>query len=133
MATPKTGDVLAYERSFTVEEVRAFAALTGDHGRHHLEPDAQGRIMVHGLLTATIPTKLGGDLNYLVREIHLEFVRPVWVGDVIRCEATLTEVVAGETRTELSITTVCRNQLGKEVMKGLSSGVILHGGRPSAG
>jgi len=81
--------------------------------------------MVHGLLTATIPTKLGGDLNFLAREMYFEFIRPVWVGEIIRCEATLSSVVPEQGRTALSISMTCRNQHGKEVLRGHTSGVIL--------
>jgi acyl dehydratase len=121
----EVGEVRTYQRSFTVEDVRAFADLTGDRGRHHLLPDEKGRILVHGLLTATIPTKLGGDLDYLAREMFFEFIRPVYVGDSISCEATVTEVTPEEGRTALAFAMVCKNQLGKEVMKGHSRGVIL--------
>ena len=55
-AVPKAGDVITIARAFSVEEVRAFAALSGDHGRHHETPDAEGRLMVHGLLTCSILT-----------------------------------------------------------------------------
>ncbi len=33
--------------------------------------------MVHGLMTASIGTKIGGDLNYIAREMVSEFLRPV--------------------------------------------------------
>jgi 3-hydroxybutyryl-CoA dehydratase len=35
---------------------------------HHVTPDEKGRLMVHGLLTATGLTKIGGDMNFLARE-----------------------------------------------------------------
>src|SRR5437870_7179281 len=79
--TPAQGDVLAYERSFSVDEVRAFAAVSGDRGVHHVDLDARGRLLVHGLLTATIPTKLGGDVDYLAQEMTYRFHRPVFTGD----------------------------------------------------
>ena len=47
--------------------------------------------MVHGLLTATLPTKIGGDLNLIANEMIFRFHRPVFAGDTIRCEVTLTE------------------------------------------
>ena len=48
--------------------------------------------MVHGLFTASIGTKLGGDLDYIAREMVSEFLRPVFTGDTITCELTMTEV-----------------------------------------
>lgn len=58
-----------------------------------MEKDEQGRLMVHGLLTASIGTKIGGDLNYIARNMNLDFLRPVFTGDTITCEATLSDVV----------------------------------------
>lgn len=71
----KTDDVFTWERTFTEEETLQFAHLTGDRGRHHMERDEKGRLMVHGLLTASIGTKIGGDLHYIAREMVNEFVR----------------------------------------------------------
>ena len=48
--------------------------------------------MVQGLLTATLPTKVGGDWNYIAREMNFEFLRPVFTGDTIRCEVTITQL-----------------------------------------
>jgi hypothetical protein len=59
------GEVITYERTFTEEEIRAFAELSGDTGQQHVERDAEGRLMAQGLLTATLPTKIGGEVNCL--------------------------------------------------------------------
>jgi hypothetical protein len=40
-----------------------FADVSRDRGIHHVKSDEDGRLLVHGLLTATIPTKLGGDID----------------------------------------------------------------------
>ena len=88
----KVGDVFKYERRFTEEEVFEFANITGDKGRHHVEYDENGRLMVHGLLTASIGTKVGEELHYIARELVSEFIRPVFTGDTITCELTLTNV-----------------------------------------
>ena len=88
----KVGDVFKYERRFTEEEVFEFANITGDKGRHHMEYDENGRLMVHGLLTASIGTKVGEELHYIARELVSEFIRPVFAGDTITCELTLTNV-----------------------------------------
>jgi 3-hydroxybutyryl-CoA dehydratase len=64
------GDAFVHERAFDDSDVRAFTSLTGDAGAHHLTPGAFGRLLVHGILTASIPTKIGGDLDLLAREMH---------------------------------------------------------------
>ncbi|EEM15388.1 MaoC [Bacillus pseudomycoides DSM 12442] len=120
----KVGDTFRYERTFTEEEVLEFAHLTGDKGRHHMEHDEQGRLMVHGLLTASIGTKIGGEVHYIARELVSEFIRPVFTGDTITCDVTLTSVEQLEGYKKVSIESIYRNQKGKEVLVGSSYGII---------
>jgi len=120
----KIGDVFKYERRFTEEEVFEFANITGDKGRHHMEYDENGRLMVHGLLTASIGTKLGEELHYIARELVSEFIRPVFTGDTITCELTLTNIEQMEGYKKVSIESVYRNQDEKTVLVGTSYGVI---------
>jgi len=80
--------------------------------------------MVQGLLTATIPTKLGGDMNYIARRIVYDFVRPVFTGDTITCEGTVEKVEPAEGRLNVFLSFVCRNQDGKEVLRGTTEGII---------
>ena len=127
----KAGDVVAWERTFTEEDVRVFAKFTGDEGVHHLEPDAMGRLMVHGLLTATLPTKVGGDINFIAREMVFRFHRPVFSGDTVRCEVTIDELTETAEYTQLKSSWVCRNQHGKEVMSGEAKGIV-KGSEPPA-
>jgi acyl dehydratase len=118
------GEQLHHERSFTDADVLAFLELSGDRGRHHAAPGPDGRRMVHGLLTATIPTKLGGDLDYLAREMRFEFLRPVYTGDAIRCEVTIDEVEPGPDRVRLVLSGICRDPQGREVLRFWSRGVV---------
>ncbi|MDE1852402.1 MAG: MaoC family dehydratase N-terminal domain-containing protein [Thaumarchaeota archaeon] len=120
----QVGRKSSYRRTFTLEDVRAFAEISGDKGVHHMKPDGKGRIMVQGLLTATLPTKLGGDLNYIAREMAFEFSRPVFVGDTITCEGLVEKVVPETGRLNVLMTVVCRNQDGKEVLRGRTDGII---------
>ncbi|MGG0187445.1 FAS1-like dehydratase domain-containing protein [Bacillus rhizoplanae] len=120
----KTGDVFTWERTFTEEDVLQFGRFSGDQGRHHIEHDEKGRLMVQGLLTASIVTKIGGDVNYIAREMVSEFIRPVFTGDTIICEITLTKVEQMEGFKKVEIKSVYRNQNGKEVILGSSHGII---------
>jgi len=120
----KTGDTISWSRTFTEDDVRRFAELSGDEGVHHFVPDERGRIMAHGLLTATLPTKIGGDVNLIARELTFRFHRPVFAGDTIECVVTLTSVEPGDAHTSLVTDWRCTNQDGKEVMTGGGSGII---------
>jgi 3-hydroxybutyryl-CoA dehydratase len=121
----KAGTVICFERTFTKEEVLQFAELSGDKGYHHMVPDEQGRYMLHGLLTATLPTKIGGDHNFIARDITFTFLRPVFTGDTIRCEVTVDETEPSNGRLNVASSFICINQHGKEVLKGTFKGIIL--------
>ena len=120
----KVGDIKSWSRTFTAEDIQLFNQVSGDQGVHHVAPDAQGRLMVHGLLTATIPTKLGGDMNFISREMLFQFHRPVFAGDTIRCDVTIVEYEPSEQYINVRVTFVCLNQHGKEVMTGHAVGVV---------
>ena len=120
----KIGDTVSWERTFTADDIRLFNKVSGDEGVHHVTPDEQGRLMVHGLLTATIPTKIGGDMNFIAREMKFQFHRPVFAGDTIKCEATIIEYEPAELYTNVRTEFVCRNQQGKEVMMGYAQGIV---------
>jgi len=119
-----TGDVVTWERTFTEADIQLFNQVSGDQGVHHVTPDEQGRLMVHGLLTATVPTKIGGDMNFIAREMKFQFHRPVFAGDTVKCEATIMAIEPAEQYTNVRTEFVCRNQNGKEVMSGYAAGVV---------
>ncbi|MGQ0760845.1 MAG: FAS1-like dehydratase domain-containing protein [Acidobacteriota bacterium] len=120
----KIGDTISWTRSFTEDDIRLFNRVSGDEGVHHVTPDEQGRLMVHGLLTATIPTRIGGDMNFIAREMKFQFYRPVFAGDTITCACIVVEFEPTERYTNVRTEFVCRNQDGKEVMTGHAIGVV---------
>lgn len=122
----QVGEKITFERTFTREDVELFTKVSKDEGAHHITPDEQGRFVVQGLLTATLPTKVGGDYNVLARTMNFEFLRPVYSDDTIRCDVIIEQFEPDEkNRTAISTTFTCINQLGKEVLKGSFSGIIL--------
>lgn len=123
----KIGDIITFERTFTTKDVELFTEVSCDEGVHHITPDEQGRLVIQGLLTATLPTKIGGDANVLARTMNFEFIRPVFTGDTIKCEVEIQsyEWEESKKRTSIGTTFTCKNQDGKEVLKGSFAGVIL--------
>jgi acyl dehydratase len=120
----QVGDVYTWDRTFTEEDVRLFGQLSGDHGIQHIAPDELGRIMVHGLLTATLPTKIGEFMNYIAHDMSFEFLRPVFVGDSIHCEVVVTHLTQQENRIVMRASWVCTNQRDHKVLTGHTSGII---------
>lgn len=120
------GDVILFKRTFTKEDVQTFTKISGDEGAHHITPDEQGRLVIQGLLTATLPTKIGGDHNVLARNMNFEFLRPVYTGDTITCKVSIDRYEKTEkNRMLIHASFTCVNQSEKEVLKGNFAGVIL--------
>lgn len=122
--TPQEGDTYTHERTFTPEDVRRFGEISGDQQSIHTDPDEEGRLVVQGLLTATIPTKIGGDLEFLARTMEYDFRRPVYTGEEITCEWMTEEVTERENRYEAAGTAICRNEGDVVVMSGYFEGIV---------
>lgn len=124
---PEEGDSYTYERTFTPEDVRRFGELSGDQQSIHTDPDEKGRLIVQGLLTATIPTKIGGDQEFIARTMEYDFRRPVYTGETITCKWTTETVEEKEDRYEATGTAVCRNEEEVVVMSGYFAGLVRKG------
>lgn len=120
----KAGAAFEWSRAITAEDIRRFAELSGDAGRHHVEPDESGRLVAHGLMTASLPTKLGGDLNFMAREMHFEFLRQVFSGDELLCRGVIDSVVTRPSHHKVKFIFTITNQSGETVLKGTSAGII---------
>ena len=125
MPTLEVGAEFVVERTFTAELVDAFTEISGDRGRHHLVPDAQGRRIVHGLLVASLGTQVGGSLNFLSRTMDYEFLRPVYVGNTITCTARIETLERKPGKTRLLVSMRFVNQAGEEVIRGSTRGAVL--------
>ena len=123
--TVSEGDTSTYSRTFTNDEVQQFAELSKDEGYHHIVGDEDGQVVLHGLLTATMPTKLGGEINFLARTMEFEFPRPAYTGNKITCTTTIEEVTEMDGRTEMVSSFVCESETGDIVMRGRSEGVVM--------
>jgi acyl dehydratase len=123
-AALRPGAGSSWTRAITEADVRAFADLSGDRGRHHVEPGANGRLMAHGLLTATLPTKLGGDMNYVARTMEFEFLKPVFAGDVLTCAGVVLSAAVQSSRYKVRLSFEVRNQDGVVVLTGTTAGSV---------
>ncbi|WP_435348139.1 dehydratase [Haloarchaeobius sp. HRN-SO-5] len=117
MPVPEEGQTDTFTRRFTTEDVRRFTAVSADAGEHHEEPDEGGRLLVHGLLTATLPTKVGGDYDVLAETMAFEFPRPVYTGEEVTCEVTFHTVEEREHGHRVDARGVCRNEAGDVVLR----------------
>jgi len=121
---PEEGERRTVERTFTAEDVEQFADVSGDDQPRHTVPDEDGRLMVHGLLTATLPTRIGGDLEVLARSMAFEFRRPVYTGERITCTWTTESVEERPDRYDLAGEVVCENDDGDVVLTASVEGLV---------
>jgi acyl dehydratase len=128
MTKPIEGETRTFERTFTVEDVRQFAEVSGDDQVRHTEPDEDGRVMVQGLLTATLPTKLGSDSEVLATDMQFQFHQPVYTGERITCRSTYDTVVEHEDRYEFTSDVVCENGDGETVLTAAIEGLVWKAG-----
>jgi len=122
----KAGEVLTGQRRFTHEEVILFGELSQNKGFVHIEPDASGRLMVQGLLTASLSTKIGGDLNCLAKEMTFIFIRPVYTGDTITCKFYIDCTDKAVKGTKVWFSYECSNQNDEKILTGSGKGIILN-------
>lgn len=121
---PAEGDVLTYERTFTSQDVRAFGELTGDQQSIHTDPDEEGRLVVQGLLTGSLMTKIGGDLSYIARTMTFDFRQPVYSTDTITCEWRVDSKEEQQDRYRLENTVIFQNDSNEVVCEASTTGLI---------
>lgn len=124
MPVPETGQTDTFTREFTTDDVRQFADVSADTGSHHEEPDDDGRLLVHGLLTATLPTKIGGDYDVLADRMSFEFPRPVYTGETVTCEVTFHTVEPTDSGHRVAADGVCRNGADEVVLRFEFGGIV---------
>jgi 3-hydroxybutyryl-CoA dehydratase len=117
----------AIGRVVTEDDLRATMAVTGDHGGYHTDTDFaraagfQG-VILPGMFTAGLVTRLGGELNLLAREMTFRFDKPVYVGDTVTCKFTVTAVQPERRRIEVSCEVT--NQRGELVLTSTGYGYL---------
>ena len=126
----KIGDSASLNKTFSDEDVRSFAEISGDKNPVHLDDEYaagtqfKGRL-VHGILTAgLISAVLGMELpgpGSIYLSQSLNFRAPVYIGDTIT--ATVTVVKIREGKPIVTLETVCRNQDDVVVLEGEAVGL----------
>lgn len=120
-----------------------FAGLTGDNHPIHYDDEyakqtPYGRRLAHGLLLASLTALGAGELSTQVEESMIAFMEqscrfraPVFVGDTIRPEIEVAEMIAKHDRGVLKFRTRLLNQHGETVLEG--EHVYLVRRRPDSG
>lgn len=126
--TINIGDSASLSKTVTETDVYLFAGITGDLNPAHTNEVAASKTMfggriAHGMLSAGfISAVLGMQLPgpgtiYLGQE--LKFTKPVRIGDTVT--ATCTVVEKDDAKNRLKLETICTNQDGDIVVKGMAT------------
>jgi 3-hydroxybutyryl-CoA dehydratase len=128
----KIGDTFSTSKQITDAVVRAFAELSGDFNPIHLDEEFAsktrfGRRIAHGMISgALISAVLGYEFKerkivYLSQT--LKFTAPVFLDDTVTATATVANIRAD--KPVVTLETVCTNQSGETVVKGVAVVMIL--------
>ena len=91
------GDTFSVSRTFIEQDVIRFGDISRDYNPVHYDErftkvkNFAGRIC-HGLLVATLLTEIGGQIGWLASGMNFKFKNPVYFGDTVRCDLTITDI-----------------------------------------
>ncbi|EQD47277.1 bifunctional enoyl-CoA hydratase/phosphate acetyltransferase [mine drainage metagenome] len=119
------GDHAELTRALDLDDIRAFASVTGDLNPAHLDTDYAAASPMHGviahgqwavaLISAVLGTRLPGPGTLFVRQ-HFDFLAPARPGDTLTAQVTVT---AREARHKhLTLACACSNQRGEALLRG---------------
>ena len=119
------GQKASREMRVTPEMVKAYAEITGDYNPLHFDAEFTARTrferlivqggITTGLLNALVAMDMPGPGSVFVSQ-SWRFPAPVYIGDTIRAEATVTSVYESRPRSDMEF--VVTNQDGGEVLTG---------------
>ena len=122
----KTGDLFSHKFSYTQEDVRQFAEVTGDNNPIHLDEEYAANTMfkrpiMHGFLGASIFSKVFGTLfpgeGTIYMQQTMRFERPMFVDTEYEAQFEVTQHDAEKHRAKVS-TKVVDTSSGKSVISG---------------
>jgi acyl dehydratase len=122
---PDVSSRATWTRTFTANDVEAFARLSGDRNPLHFDADFAARTRVErlvvqgglttGLFNALVAERLPGPGSVFLHQ-EWDYPAPVYIGDTVTAEAEVLEARADKPITRLRC--VARRGDGTEVLRG---------------
>src|ERR671915_2299790 len=122
---PAVGTRATWSRTFTAEEVEAYARITGDRNPLHFDEGFAGRTragglvvqggLTTGLFNALVAMELPGPGSVFLHQ-EWDYPAPVYIGDTVTAEAEVIEARSDKPITRLRC--VARREDGTEVLRG---------------
>jgi acyl dehydratase len=122
---PAVGTRATWTRTFSVDDVEAFATLSGDRNPLHFDSEFAARTRLErlvvqgglttGLFNALVAERLPGPGSVFLHQ-EWDYPAPVYIGDTVTAEAEVIEARADKPITRLRC--VARRDDGTEVLRG---------------
>lgn len=122
---PVAGTKATWTRTFTADDVEAFARISGDRNPLHFDADFVGRTrlgrlvvqggLTTGLFNALVAMELPGPGSVFLHQ-EWDYPAPVFVGDTVTAEAEVVEARPDKPITRLRC--LARRDDGTEVLRG---------------
>jgi 3-hydroxybutyryl-CoA dehydratase len=120
------GDTFSVSRTFSEEDMLRFADISRDYNPVHFD-ERFARVkgfrdrVCHGLLVGSLITEIGGQIGWLASAMDFRFKKPVYFGDTVRCDFTITEI---HENGRVDAAFVFGNQDGVTVLEGSIRGIL---------
>lgn len=120
------GDTFSVSRTFSEQDVIQFADISRDYNPVHFDErfaevkNFDGHIC-HGLLIASLVTEIGGQIGWLASGMTFKFKKPVYFGDTIKCDFTITDI---DERGRAKAAAVFTNHYDILVLEAVITGII---------
>jgi phosphate acetyltransferase len=121
------GQTAAAVRTLTLQDIQAFAAVSGDTNPAHLDPEYANATLFHGvighgmwggaLISSLLGTVFPGP-GTIYLEQNLRFTKPIRVGDTLRVTVTCT--AKNDEKKTLELDCAVTNQKGERVLFGVA-------------
>ena len=127
------GQKVVLEKTFTLEEVVAYAGLTGDNNPLHIDAEFAaksrfGKNIVHGMFVMGVVSKILGTMLPGYGTIYsgqdVKFIKPVYVDEKVFFEVAITEII--EEKKIIYLSTNVLNSKGEYLVEG-SARVLYEG------
>lgn len=123
-ATLQVGDEGEFSKEISERDIFEFADASGDFNPLHINEEYASKSVfkkrvAHGILVAgIISTVLGSEIpgiGTIFVELHIRFLKPVYIGDRVTALATVLEILNPK---RVRMFVACRNQHGDDVALG---------------
>lgn len=120
------GDTFTVSRTFSAQDVVRFGDMSRDYNPIHFDKRFTSvknfdDLICHGLLIASMVTEIGGQIGWLASAMTLQFKKPVYIGNTIQCDLTITDI---DEKGRAEAKAILKNEHGAVVLECILNGIV---------